>query len=86
MGALDRLTRDQAEQLLQQLKNSQALAHILKAQVLADGIEQHPATVQRLEQARIMERALLQLLASRAPRPDVVSLSNDGVLVSDEVT
>jgi hypothetical protein len=69
MGALDRLTRDQAEELLQQLKNSQALAHILEGQVLADGIEQHPATVWRLEKARIMERALLQLLVIRAARP-----------------
>ena len=69
MGALDRLTRAQAGELLQQLKNSQALAHIIEAQILADGIEQHPATVRRLEQARIMERALLQLLATRAPRP-----------------
>ena len=69
MGALNRLTRAQADELLQQLKNSQALAHIIEAQILADGIEQHPATVQRLEQARIMERALLQLLATRAPRP-----------------
>jgi hypothetical protein len=55
--------------LRQQLKNSQALAHIIEAQILADGIEQHPATARRLEQARIMERALLQLLATRAPRP-----------------
>jgi hypothetical protein len=69
MGALDRLTRAQAGEWLQQLQNSQALAHILEAQVLADGIEQHPATVLRLEQARIMERALLQLLGSRASRP-----------------
>jgi hypothetical protein len=73
MGALDRLTRAQAEELLQQLKKSQALAHIIEAQILADGIEQHPATARRLEQARIMERALLQLLATRAPRPDVAS-------------
>ena len=73
MGALDRLTRDQADRLLQQLQKTQALAHIIEAQVLADGIEQHPATVQRLEQARIMERALLQLLATRASRPDARS-------------
>jgi hypothetical protein len=73
MGALNRLTRAQADRLLQQLLKSQALSNIIEAQVLADGIEQHPATVQRLEQARIMERALLQLLASRAPRPDVAS-------------
>jgi hypothetical protein len=59
--------------LLQQLQKSQALAQIIEAQVLADGIEQHPATVRRLEQARIMERALLQLLATRAPRPCVAS-------------
>jgi hypothetical protein len=70
MSGLTRLTRAQAEELLQQLQKSQALAHIIEAQVLADGIEQHPATVQRLEQARIMERALLQLLSTRAPRPD----------------
>jgi hypothetical protein len=69
MGGLNGLTRTQAEELLQQLKNSQALAHILEDQILADGIELHPATVRRLEQARIMERALLQLLATRAPRP-----------------
>jgi hypothetical protein len=73
MGALDRLTRAQADELLQQLLKSQALSHIIEAQVLADGIEQHPATVLRLEQARIMELALLQLLATRVPRPDVAS-------------
>jgi hypothetical protein len=73
MSSLDRLTRAQADRLLQQLKKSQALAHIIEAQVLADGIEQHPATVRRLEQARIMERALLQLLATRVFRPDVAS-------------
>jgi hypothetical protein len=73
MGALDRLTRAQADELLQQLKNCQALAHIIETQIMADGIEQHPATVQRLEQARIMERALLQLLATRASRPDARS-------------
>ena len=73
MGALDRLTRDQADRLLQQLQKTQALAHIIETQIMADGIEQHPATVQRLEQARIMERALLQLLATRASRPDARS-------------
>jgi hypothetical protein len=68
MGALDRLTRAQAGELLQQLQRCQALARILESQVLADGNELHPATERRLEQARIIETTLLQLLATRAPR------------------
>jgi hypothetical protein len=69
MRALDRLTRAQAGDLLRQAQESQALAQIIEAQALADGIELHPATVERLEQARTLERCLIQLLASRAPRP-----------------
>jgi hypothetical protein len=70
MRALDRLTRAQAAELLRQAQESQALAQIVEAQALADGIELHPATIERLEQARTLERCLIQLLASRVPRPD----------------
>jgi hypothetical protein len=69
MRALDRLTRAQAGELLRQAQESQALAQIIEAQALVDGIELHPATVERLERARTLERCLIQLLASRAPRP-----------------
>jgi hypothetical protein len=69
MGALDSITRAQAGELLRQAQESQALAQIIEAQALADGIELHPATIERLEQARTLERCLIQLLASRAPRP-----------------
>ena len=73
MRALDRLTRAQAGELLRQAQESQALAQIIEAQAMADGIELHPATVERLEQARTLERCLIQLLASRAPRPVAAS-------------
>jgi hypothetical protein len=69
MGVLDRITRAQAAEMLKTMQEAQALAQIVEAQALADGIELHPATIERLERARTLERCLLQLLASRAPRP-----------------
>ena len=69
MRALDRITRAQAAELLKQAQESQLLAQLCEAQALADGIELHPATIERLERARTLERCLIQLLASRAPRP-----------------
>jgi DNA-binding TFAR19-related protein (PDSD5 family) len=69
MGALDSITRAQAGELLRQAQESQALAQIIEAHALADGIELNPATIERLERARTLERCLIQLLASRAPRP-----------------
>lgn len=69
MNGLDRLNRAQAGRLLQLAQEARALAEIGEALALADGIDPHPATLERLERARTLERCIAGLLASRSPRP-----------------
>jgi len=66
---LDTLKRAQAARLLAMLQEARAVAEIAESMALADGGWQHPATLERIERAQVLERSLLGLLAARAPAP-----------------
>jgi len=69
MTNLDTLRREQAARLLAILQEARAMTEIAESMALSQGDWQHPATLERIELAQVLERTLSALLAVRAPAP-----------------
>jgi ABC-type uncharacterized transport system ATPase subunit len=66
---LDTLKRAQAARLLAQLQETRAIMAIAEDMAFAEDGWHHPATLERIERAQALERALVGLLTARAPAP-----------------